>query len=67
MMKQEVCSDFSKKAIGIEPVAFFDGVRKLVILSLTRSDPYSDPLGVGSDVTRMGVEQELEAGETVEK
>ena len=26
------------------PVAFFDGVMELVILGLTRSDPFLDPL-----------------------
>jgi len=37
-------SPFTENAAGIEPVAFFDGARELVILGLTRSDPFVDPL-----------------------
>ena len=43
-------SPLIENAAGIEPVAFFDGLRELVDLSLTRSDPYSDPLGQPSVV-----------------
>jgi len=38
----------------LKPAAFFDGVRQLMILGLTRSDPYSDPLGRGRGILKFG-------------
>ena len=41
-------SPLIENAAGMMPVAFFDGVNKLVNWGVTRSDPYSDPLGQGN-------------------
>jgi hypothetical protein len=41
-------SPLTENAAGHAPVAFFDGVRELVILGLTRADPFADPLDSGN-------------------
>ena len=41
-------SPLTENAAGMNPAAFFDGVRELVILGVTRSDPFVDPLGHGN-------------------